>query len=314
MVVLPFHYCFGTSLLHTHLRVGGSLVLERHFLFPNKILQRIQETQCTGFAGVPSHYQILLRQSALKRTSLPSLRYCQQAGGALAPVFIRELVESLPGVEIYVMYGQTEATARLAYLPPHLLTSKIGSIGKPIPGVEIEIRDENDVSCSPGEIGEIVARGDNITAGYWNEPAETAATFRDGWLHTGDLARVDEEGFIYIVGRAKDFLKCGGNRVSSREIEQLLLEFPAVREVAVIGEPDEILGEAVRAFVVPTDGCRAALDEELAQFCKRRLPPHLRPKQIAVVESLPKNSAGKVLKPALRTAAKIAAAAETSTL
>ncbi len=315
MAVLPFNYCFGTSLLHTHLRVGGSLVLEPNFLFPNRILERMQETSCTGFAGVPSHYQILLRQSALKRTPLPSLRCCQQAGGALAPVFIRELVEALPGVDVYVMYGQTEATARLAYLPPQLLTRKIGSIGKAIPGVKLEIRDEAGNLCAPGEVGEIVARGANITAGYWNDPVDTAATFRGGWLNTGDLARTDDEGFIYLIDRAKDFLKCGGNRVSCRDIEQRLLEFPAVREAAVIGEPDEILGEAVKAFVVPASGQGAALQDELSSFCKRRFPPHLRPKHIAIVASLPKNSAGKILKAGLRAAtAARSAAVENSAL
>ncbi len=194
LAVLPFHYCFGTSLLHTHLRVGGSLVLERRFLFPDYLLKRMQESHCTGFAGVPSHYQILLRQSALKRLSFPCLRYVQQAGGHLAPVFVHELQQALPGLSIFIMYGQTEATARLAYLAPEMLDKKPSSIGKAIPGVQLEIIDRVGNRCPPGQIGEIVARGDNVTAGYWHDPDATAACFRDGWLHTGDLATADDEG------------------------------------------------------------------------------------------------------------------------
>jgi len=142
MAVLPFHYCFGTSLLHTHLRVGGTLVIERRFMYPEKVLERMRETKCTGFAGVPSHYQVLLRRSSLKKMSFPHLRYVQQAGGHLAPAYIRELREALPSAQIFIMYGQTEATARLAYLPPDMIDAKAGSIGKAIPGVELRIVNE----------------------------------------------------------------------------------------------------------------------------------------------------------------------------
>ncbi len=139
MTVLPFHYCFGTSLLHTHLRVGGRLVIDNRFMYPETVLQHMASSQCTGFAGVPSHYQILLRRSSIHRTSLPHLRYVQQAGGHLAPALIREFREALPTVKMYVMYGQTEATARLAYVPPEMLDQKLGSIGKAIPGVTLSV-------------------------------------------------------------------------------------------------------------------------------------------------------------------------------
>lgn len=142
MAVLPFHYCFGTSLLHTHLRVGGSIVIDHRFLFPEKVLQRMRETECTGFAGVPSHFQILLRNSGLKKMRFPHLRYVQQAGGNLAPAFVRELREALPTTKVFVMYGQTEATARLSYLPPEAFDKKPGSIGKGIPGVRLEVLNE----------------------------------------------------------------------------------------------------------------------------------------------------------------------------
>src|SRR5262249_10973664 len=163
-----------------------------------------QETRCTGFAGVPSHFQILLRKSSLKKKSFPHLRQLQQAGGHLAPNFLRELRETLPQTLIYVMYGQTEATARLSCLPPPFLETKPGSIGKAIPGVSLTVQDEQGREVLPGQTGEIVAQGDNITQGYWRAPEEAARPFRNGKLYTGDLATVDQEGFIFIVGRERD--------------------------------------------------------------------------------------------------------------
>jgi long-chain acyl-CoA synthetase len=299
MTVLPFHYCFGTSLLHTHLRVGGALVLDHRFMYPEKVLQRIQETECTGFAGVPSHYQILLRKAGLRKKSFPHLRYVQQAGGHLAPVFLRELREALPTIQIFVMYGQTEATARLSYLPPDLLEEKLGSIGKGIPGVHLSVQNEAGEEVRPGEIGEIVAQGENVTRGYWRAPEETAGSFRGGKLFTGDLATVDEEGFIFIAGRTKDFLKCGGERISCKQLEQQLLECEDLLEAAVIGVPDEMMGEAVKVFVVPRPGS-AAVEERLRNFWKEHLPFQLVPREIVVLNILPKNHAGKVMKEELR--------------
>ncbi len=302
MAVLPFHYCFGTSLLHSHLRAGGSLVVDNRFMYPEAVLQRMLDTQCTGFAGVPSHYQILLRNSSLKKKNFPSLRYVQQAGGHLAPTFVRELCEVLPNTEIFVMYGQTEATARLSYLPPSALPKKLGSIGKGMPGVTLQILKESNQAVRAGEVGEIVAEGENVALGYWRSPEESAEVFRDGRLHTGDLATIDEDGFIYIVDRAKDVVKCGGKRVSCRQVEEALLEFDELLEVAVIGIPDEVLGEAVKAFVVPRSRHHEGLEQRLLQFCKERIPLLLIPKQITVIDALPKNSAGKIIKSTLKSA------------
>jgi long-chain acyl-CoA synthetase len=296
MTVLPFHYCFGTSLLHTHLRAGGSLVIDLRFMYPEKVLERMLETECTGFGGVPSHFQILLRSSSLRKKSFPHLRYVQQAGGHLAPGFVRELREALPNTQIYIMYGQTEATSRLSYLPPEFLDTKPGSIGRGIPGVKLRVLNESGGEVRPGEVGEIVAEGENITRGYWSAPEESAVTYRDGQLYTGDLATVDEDGFIYIVDRAKDFLKCGGKRVSCRQLEDQLLAFGELLEAAVIGVPDEILGEAVKVFVVPRNGNPTGLEDRLRAFCKEHIPPQQFPKQIIVVSSLPKNSSGKIIK------------------
>jgi acyl-CoA synthetase (AMP-forming)/AMP-acid ligase II len=301
MTVVPFHYCFGTSLLHTHLRVGGGLVLDLRFMYPESVLQRMLDTKCTGFAGVPSHFQILLRTSSLRKRGFPCLRYVQQAGGHLAPTFIRELREALPKTQIFVMYGQTEATARLSYLPPELLDKKLGSIGKGIPGVKLRVLNELGEKVHPGEIGEIVAEGENVTRGYWRAPEESATSFRDAKLYTGDLATVDEDGFIFIMDRARDFLKCGGNRVSCRQLEERLSEFEGLLEAAVIGVPDEVLGEAVKAFVVARKPSSPSLEEKLRLFCKERMPHQLVPKEIVVLDALPRNTAGKVLKRQLRS-------------
>jgi long-chain acyl-CoA synthetase len=300
MTVLPFHYCFGASLLHTHIKVGGSLVIDSRFMYPEVVLQRMIDSECTGFAGVPSHFQILLRRSSLREKIFPHLRYVQQAGGHLAPGFIRELREALPGTAIFVMYGQTEATARLSYLPPELIDAKLGSIGKGIPGVKLSVLNEAGEEVRPGEVGEIVAEGGNVTLGYWRAPLESAVSFRGGKLYTGDLARVDEDDFIYIVGRSKEFLKCGGKRVSCRQLEEQVLGFEGVLEAAVIGIADEVLGDAVKLFIVQRNPASRGIEERLRSFCKERMPPQFVPKEIVVLEALPKNAAGKVLKENLK--------------
>ena len=300
MAVLPFYYCFGASLLHTHLRVGGSIVVDSRFMYPEVVLERMIEAGCTGFAGVPSHFQILLRSSTLRKKSFPRLRYVQQAGGCLHKPFLLELRQALPGTEIFVMYGQTEATARLSFLPPECLETKLGSIGKAIPGVRLRVLNERGEEVRPAETGEIVAEGANVARGYWRAPEESAACFRDGRLYTGDLATVDEDGFLYIVDRTKDFLKCRGERVSCRRIEETLLESEDLVEAAVIGVPDDVLGEAVKAFVVGLSQERNGLAGKVMAFCRERLPPHLLPKEIVALPALPKNSAGKVLKASLR--------------
>jgi long-chain acyl-CoA synthetase len=307
--VLPFHYCFGTSLLHTHLRAGASLVIDPRFMYPEAVLQRMADTECTGFAGVPSHFQILLRRSSLKKRTFPHLRYVQQAGGHLAPVFVRELRATLPQTRIFLMYGQTEATARLSYLPPELLERKPGSIGKGIPGVTLQVLNAIGQPVAPGEVGEIVAAGENVTRGYWRAPEESNY-LRDGKLYTGDLATVDEDGFVYVVDRSSNFVKCGGERVSSRQIEEQLLECEELLEVAVIGTPDDLLGEAVMAFIVPREGgctgpchwptCRG-IRERVRLFAREHLRPKLVPKSLVVLSALPKNGAGKVLKAELKS-------------
>ncbi len=299
MVVLPFFYCYGASLIHTHFMVGGSLVLENQFLYPNKILARMAEEKVTGFAGVPSTFAIFLRRSNIRSHNFNNLRYVTQAGGAMAPALIQELREALPRTQIFIMYGQTEASARLSFLPPNLLDQKLGSIGKGIPNVDLKVMDKEGNSVPPGEVGEIVALGPNIMKGYWNSPEETEIVLDAEGLHTGDLARVDEEGFIYIVDRKKDMIKSGSHRVSAKEIEETILEDSSILECAVIGIEDEMQGEVLKAFIVPTNRGEF-YEEEIIKFCKKRLPPYKVPKYVEVVRSLPKNEAGKILKNRLK--------------
>lgn len=301
MTVLPLHYCYGASLLHTHLLVGGSIVIDNRFMFADKVLKRMNDTGCTGFAGVPSHFQILLRTSAMKSMTFPTLRLVQQAGGKLAEPLLRELVDTAAPAKVFTMYGQTEATARLSYLPPEALATKLGSIGKGIPGVTLRICDEQGDAVPAGTVGEIVAEGASIARGYWQDEASTAATFRDGKLRTGDLARADEDGFITIVDRAKDFLKCGGVRTSSLAIESVLFEVPDVVEAAVIAVPDDLLGEAPCAFLVVREGASAEdVEAQARRECAARLAPELMPKMFRFEKSLPKTASGKLSKLALR--------------
>jgi acyl-CoA synthetase (AMP-forming)/AMP-acid ligase II len=294
-VVLPFYYCFGTSLLHTHLRVGGSLVINNRFMFPESVLDDIEKYKCTGFAGVPSNYQILLRKSSIKERNLSSLRYVAQAGGRLPDGFIKELKQTLNEVEIFIMYGQTEATARLSYLPPNMLEEKLGSIGKGIPGTELKVIDKEGNEIKAGEIGEVVASGGNIMKGYFNDKEETDKVINKGYLYTGDLATIDNEGYIYIVAREKQIIKSGGNRISPQEIENMIIQIPSVIEVAVIGTPDDILGEAIKAFIVLSKDALKIDEKYIIEYCRDKLSSYKVPKYVVFLDGLPKNSSGKVL-------------------
>ena len=300
MVILPFFYCFGASLLHTHLRVGASLVISNTFAYPETSLDLMEATNCTGFAGVPSTYQILLRNSTFRARSLPHLRKIQQAGGKLHDTLLRELIDSLPLAKVYVMYGQTEATARLSYLPPELLNSKFGSIGKGIPGVTLcVVRETDGERIQAGEVGEIIATGDNISPGYYNDPVATQDKFSNGTLFTGDIATVDEQGFIFIVDRKADFIKSYGHRVSSYEIESCVLQIPNVVAAAAVGIPDESAGEMIKVFAVLCDGSTLK-PENIMSFCHANLSRHMWPKEIIITTSLPMNAHGKVIKSELR--------------
>lgn len=299
LVVLPFFYCFGLSLLHTHLRVGGGLALCNSFVFPEVAIDMMERDSCTGFAGVPSSFQLLLRASSFASRELPSLRLMQQAGGKLPPVLIEELVAAKPHAELFVMYGQTEATARLSYLPPDQVLTKLGSIGRGIPGVELRVVDDAGRPVRPGVTGEIIARGANISPGYYNDAAESASKFPGGDLRTGDLAVVDADGYIFVVDRKDDFIKSWGYRVSSQDIEACALRLGDLVSAAAVGVPDDEAGEAITLVATVRPGSTVTA-QDVAAFTRAHLPKHMVPTTVRLVDALPLTASGKVSKSRLR--------------
>lgn len=300
MVILPFFYVYGKSLLNTHVAVGGSLVLDNRFTFPNAVLKTMSKMACTGFAGVPSTFSILLNKSSAKKMRFPALRYLTQAGGPMAPAMQKEVVLAFYPARLFVMYGATEASARLSWLDPAELTHRWGSIGKGIPNVELFVADQDGKPVPRGEAGEIVARGANLMMGYWNDPEETARVLRNGLYFTGDLGKMDDEGYIYVVGRAKDMIKAGANRISAKEIEEKMLEHGSIYEAAVIGVDDPMLGEAIKAYVVSKSDNGELTPDIVIGHCKQVLPPFKVPKFVEMIDALPKNSSGKIDKLALK--------------
>jgi len=294
-IVLPFYYCYGLSLLHTHLKVGGSVVLNNNFIFLGSVLNDLEKYKCTGFAGVPSHFQIFLRKSkTFTKTKFPALRYFTQAGGKLHNVFIKELVEAFPNKKFYVMYGQTEATARLSYLSPELVLEKLGSIGKGIPNVTLEVFNKNDEPVKVGEVGEIVAKGDNVMLGYFDDPESNKLTIKNGWLFTGDMAKKDENGYIYLVARKKEIMKVGGKRISPKEIEEVIVSIPEVVDCTIEGVFDEVLAEAIKATVVLTDNVDQVKGKEIIlSTCRSRLAMYKVPQIIEFKKRLAVNQSGK---------------------
>jgi len=294
-VVLPFFYCYGLSLLHTHLKIGASLVLNNSFIFLGSVINDLKNYNCTGFAGVPSHFQILLKKSTnFKVETFPNLRYLTQAGGKLHTVFIEELISIFPNKEFYVMYGQTEATARLSYLAPEFITTKTSSIGKAIPNVELKIVNDNGETVNTNEEGELVARGENIMLGYFKDEESTNQTVKNGWLYTGDIAKMDEDDFIYIVARKKEIIKVGGKRVSPKEIEEVIISIPEVVDCMITGFDDNLLGEAIKATVVLNQNSNENhMKETILNECSKHLSLYKIPQKIVFEKAIKMNATGK---------------------
>lgn len=299
LLVLPLYYVYGKSVLNTHVAVGGSVVVEDRFQYPKLALDTLEAERCTGLSGVPSTFNILLERTDFATREMPSLRYVTQAGGAMSPTVTRRLMEAIPDRKIFVMYGATEASARLSYLPPDELAEAVGSIGRPIRDVALTVRRPDGERCDVNEVGELVAQGPNLMDGYWNAPEETAAVLDDLGYHTGDLARRDGAGRFWIEGRKKDMIKVGGHRVGAQEVEHAIMATGRVTEVAVVGREDPILGEKLVAYVVTKDeppdwkALGAALSERLA--------PYKIPTVWEARDALPKNESGKIMKKALRS-------------
>jgi acyl-CoA synthetase (AMP-forming)/AMP-acid ligase II len=295
MVVLPFFYVMGKSLLNTHFAVGGTVVINNKFAFPISVLNEMVAEQVTGFSGVPSTYAYLLHRSPLAkfRDKLTSLRYCSQAGGHMSRTIKEKLRQVLPDhTQIYIMYGATEAAARLAFLDPECYAEKMDSIGKAIPGVTLRIVDTNGEEVPRGQVGELMATGPNIMHGYWKDPVATRKVLNGRWYHTGDETFQDDNGYFYVIGRKDDILKVGGHRINPTEVEDVLMELDIVVEAVVLGVQDPILEHKLVAFIVPkTSDCRA---EHIWLHCAQRLPKYKLPKEIKLIQSLPKTSNGKV--------------------
>jgi acyl-CoA synthetase (AMP-forming)/AMP-acid ligase II len=292
LCVLPFHFSYGNSVLHSHLLCGARLTIEDTLAFPHLMLQRMQTARVSGFAGVPSTFALLLGRHRLRDFDLRSLRYVTQAGGPMPRPLLDELRAALPNVRIFLMYGQTEAAARLTCLPPEDLDRKPGSVGLPVEGVELEIRSDGR-AAERGNVGEIFARGPNVMLGYWANPVATAEVLADGWLRTRDLGKLDEDGYLYIVGRASDMIKVGAFRVSPQEIEEVLAGIEGIEEAAVTGVPDDVLGQVVKAVIVLRAGAQTT-EMAVKAHCREHLASYKVPKTVDFVASLPKTSSGKI--------------------
>jgi acyl-CoA synthetase (AMP-forming)/AMP-acid ligase II len=289
MLILPISYCFGASVMHTHLYQGGGVVFDRRFMFPAKVLHAMVQWACTTFAGVPTAYNTLLKRSGIGQMALPFLRRFLQAGGALAPERVREMRAAFPQVQFYVMYGQTEATSRISSMEPERWEEKPGSVGRPLDNLTVSIVDEGGNAINTGQVGELLVKGPSICCGYLNDPEQTRLIFTNGWLRTRDLARQDEEGYLWIEGRKGSFLKMRGVRVSFKEVETRVLAIAGVYECVARAASHPDWGEALVLFLVPDPGAQIGLEE-----IRRHLPPHWPIDSVRVVSELPKTSVGKV--------------------
>jgi acyl-CoA synthetase (AMP-forming)/AMP-acid ligase II len=296
--VLAFYYAYGASVLHTHLLAGGCLVLAQNLLFPHLLMDTIARERITGFSGVPSTFALLLERVKLASYDLSSLRYLTQAGGAMSPSLTRRLRAALPQTRLFVMYGQTEATSRLTWLPPERLEEKLGSVGIPVDGVEMRIVRDDGSDATTGEEGEVWVRGANVMRGYWNNPDASAMVLREGWLRTGDVGRLDTDGFLWLHGRRSDMIKTGAHRVHPGDIEDAIAELAGVTEVAAVGIDDDVLGQVVKVFVV-APGLPANSENLVKAHCRERLASYKIPREVEFVTALPRTASGKVRRAAL---------------
>ncbi len=294
---LPLSFDYGLYQLLMTFRFGGTLVLERSFAYPVAILKRVEQERVTGFPGVPTVYAMLVKMD-LSGFDLSSLRYLTNTAAALPSTHILEIRRKFPQARLFSMYGLTE-TKRTLYLPPEQLERRPDSVGIPIPGTECWLEDADGNRLGPGEVGELVVRGRHVMRGYWEAPEATARRYRPGPIpgerlcYTGDLFRMDEEGYFYFVGRSDDIIKSRGEKVAPKEVENVLYELPEIAAAAVVGVPDPVLGQAIKAIVVIREGAQLASAKVLAH-CRARLEDFMVPQQVEFRESLPVTASGKI--------------------
>jgi acyl-CoA synthetase (AMP-forming)/AMP-acid ligase II len=292
-MVLPFYYAYGNSVLHTHIAVGGTIAQVGSIAFIAQVVEGLARNRCTGFSGVPSTFARLVSFAAFDKYDLGALRYFTQAGAAMAPALVHKLRGLFPGLRVFVMYGQTEASARLACVPPERLDEKLGSAGKAIPGVTLKICDPVGRELARGDVGEVVAQGANIMLGYWHDRDATARVLRPEGLRTGDIGHMDEDGYLFLQGRESELIKSGGHRISPIEIENAIARLEGIHEVAVCGVPDDLLGEAIAAFIVPNADAQLT-KKAVLDACYEQLPRFKMPTRIQVVNALPRTENGKL--------------------
>jgi long-chain acyl-CoA synthetase len=296
MCVLPMLHVFAfTACILMPLWSGATVTILESFQ-PKEVIDVLVNGDISIFMGVPTMYIVLL-EAGKKNITFPKLRLAV-SGGAALPVEIYRQAREIMKLPVVEGYGLTEASPAVSFNPPFGI-QKEGSIGLPIPYVECRIVDENDKELPPGEVGELVTRGENVMQGYYNQPEETEKALLNGWLHTGDLAKKDEEGYIYIVDRKKDMIIVAGLNVYPREVEEVIYQYPKVKEAAVIGIADKLRGEYVKAFVVLKEG-EECTSKELLRFMKEKLAAYKLPRFIEFIPSLPKNGAGKIMKRILK--------------
>jgi len=302
--VLPLSFDYGLYQVLMGFKFGGTLVLEQSFTYPYEIIKQMVREKVTGFPGVPTIFAILLQMEDLKKYDLSSLRYITNTAAALPVEHIKRIREAFPQAKLYSMYGLTECK-RVSYLPPQELDHRPGSVGLGMPNEEVWVVDENGNRVGPGIIGELVVRGSNVMRGYWGDPETTDRVLKPGplpgekILYTGDLFKMDDGGFLYFVGRKDDMIKTKGERVSPKEIENALYALEGIVEAAVIPVPDEILGQAIKAYVVRRNGFTLT-EKDVLKHCKNQLEEFAIPKYIEFREGLPKTSSGKIDKLSLK--------------
>jgi long-chain acyl-CoA synthetase len=295
--VLPIAFDYGLYQMIMSVRAGATLVLEKSFAFPHAIFETMRRERVTGFPLVPTMAAMILQMKDLAPSSFPDLRYVTNTAAALPTAHIARLRELLPGVRIYSMYGLTECK-RCTWLPPEEIDNKPASVGIAIPNTEAYVVDDEGNRVPYGVVGELVIRGPHVMQGYWENEEATRAALRPGpnpWervLHTGDLFRMDADGFLYFVGRKDDIIKSRGEKVAPKEVETVLHHCPGVAEAVVVGVPDPILGQAIKALVVVSDP--ELTERDIIRHCSKNLEDFMVPKSIEFRSELPKTDTGKI--------------------
>ena len=301
--VLPLAFDYGLYQMIMAFQAGARLVLERNFAFPVQVLRKVVEEGVTGFPGVPTIFALLAEMRDPTLFDFSRVRYVTNTAAALPTKHIDVLKTFFPAARIYSMYGLTECK-RCSYLPPEDLDRKPGSVGLAIPNTELWVVDDQGRRLGPNQVGQLVVRGATVMKGYWEKPEETAEKLRPGplpgerVLYTGDYCRFDEEGYLYFVARMDDIIKSRGEKVPPKEVEGVLLNLPGVKEAAVVGVPDPILGQAVKAFVV-LEKTASLTDKQIRLECQSRLEAYMVPREIVFVPDLPKTHTGKIKKTGL---------------